>query len=130
MKHNISRLDFELLPVHCHPYDLLGGFTSVLLAVYIPLSVSANTVCEVISSVVAKLQTQQPSPAFDDNWRFPHLTHVCHKSSVSADFHQRKEKKTIRFVLCKPALCECFDATNWDVLRELHGVSIIDQVPN
>jgi len=52
----------EMLAVSLHPYYLSREFTCVILVVvYISLAVAAGKVYDVISSVIAKLQTQHPN---------------------------------------------------------------------
>lgn len=55
----LCSLDIELLTSFRHPYYLLKVFAGVILAAaYIPPSVVDNNACDVISSIVAKIQTQ------------------------------------------------------------------------
>jgi len=61
MKERLCTPDIELLAVGMRPYYLPREFTStIVIAVYIPLSADAVVACEVISSAAAKLQTEQP----------------------------------------------------------------------
>ena len=62
VKCHICIPDIEVMAVGFRPFYLPREFTSVILiAVYIPLSAVAENACDVISSIVAKMQTQQPN---------------------------------------------------------------------
>lgn len=61
VKCSFGNLDTELIAIGFCPYNLLRVFSSVILVTtYIPPSALAKTACDAISSVVAKLQTQNP----------------------------------------------------------------------
>ena len=61
VKEQLCTPDIELLAVGMHPYYLQMEFIStIVIAVYIPLSADAVVACDVISSAAAKLQTEHP----------------------------------------------------------------------
>ncbi|XP_069375333.1 macrophage mannose receptor 1-like [Paralichthys olivaceus] len=61
VKQRVCSLDIELVAVGLRPYYLLREFTSVFaITVYIPPSGNAEAACDVIHTVTAGLQRQQP----------------------------------------------------------------------
>ena len=62
IKEKICTRDIELLAVSLRPYYLPREFTCVILvAVYIVPGTAPDAACDVISSVIARLQTQYPN---------------------------------------------------------------------
>ena len=58
----ICTQNIELLAVSLHPHYLPREFTSVILFImYILPGTAAETVCDVIGSVVARLEAQHPN---------------------------------------------------------------------
>nr|XP_054594182.1 uncharacterized protein LOC107378612 isoform X1 [Nothobranchius furzeri]XP_054594190.1 uncharacterized protein LOC107378612 isoform X1 [Nothobranchius furzeri] len=89
VKYRLCSPDVELLAVSCCPYYLPREFTSVVLAtVYIPPSANAESACDAISSIVAKLQTQHPNAFVAISGDFNHAS----LSAILSTFQQ--------FVIC------------------------------
>ena len=69
VKHRFYSQYIEQLAMSFHPYYLQKEFTSVTMVVFkILRSAGADAACDVISSAVAKLQTQQPTMFKDCYW--------------------------------------------------------------
>uniref|UniRef100_A0A3Q3AYX4 Endonuclease/exonuclease/phosphatase domain-containing protein n=1 Tax=Kryptolebias marmoratus TaxID=37003 RepID=A0A3Q3AYX4_KRYMA len=75
VKCRLCNPDIELLVVSFRPYYLPREFTGVVLeAVYIPPSAVADNTCDVISSIVAKIQTQHPNSFMAISGDFNHAS--------------------------------------------------------
>lgn len=95
VKEQICSPDIELLAVGMRPYYLPREFTSaILIAVYIPPSADAAVACEVISSTVAKLQTQHPDAFMVITGDFNHalLDKTLHNFQQYVDCPTRENK--------------------------------------
>ncbi|KAK0131578.1 hypothetical protein N1851_033754 [Merluccius polli] len=89
VKERICTPNIELLAVSLHPYYLPREFTcAVAIVVYIPPSADADTACEVINSVTAKILTQHPNAFVAISGDFNHAS----LSTSLPTFHQ--------FVMC------------------------------
>ena len=115
VKYRFCSPDIERLAVSFRPYYLLREFT-IVVAVYISLSVGAHAACDVISSAVAKLQTQQPSALLAVTGGFNHFSfsppHFQHFNRLSAAPLERV-KRWICFMqtseMHKAPLCDLLD---------------------
>ena len=85
VKEIMCNRDIELLPVGLRPYYMPKEFShAIAVVVYVPLRVHADTACDVIHSIIARMQTQHPDAFFTISGDFNHVA----LDSTLPDFHQ------------------------------------------
>ena len=111
VKERLCTPDIELLAVGMCPCYLPREFTSpITIAVYIPPSADAAVACEVISSAIAKLQTEHPDAFMVITGDFNHAS----LNNILNNFHQyvdcpTRDNKTLDLLYANAM--DAYDAT-------------------